>query len=206
MNQIFQLIFSVLLIVTPAFAQPAQHADGPFGFYYGETRQQVIEAVGKAAVKESYAESMRVMTAPKPYRGIEAYTLFFSPSEGLLKILAVGDTIDTTRDGEQLQDLYHTTEAALESVYGAPVRSFDYLKATSDWTEAKYWMMGLLKQERVLDAFWTTKGAALPKHLTLIRINSVGLSQGSGYITISYEFEGWNEFVEHRDAKQNGVL
>jgi hypothetical protein len=200
------LLFVLSVSIMPARSQEAAKT-GPFGFYFGETREQVLAEVGPKAVKDSKANSLGVTTAPKPYPGIEEYVLFFSPKSGLLKIVALGEDIDTNDSGDQLQSAFKRIETGLVSVYGQPSSKFDFLKSGSIWSESNDWMMGLVKQDRSLDDYWIVKeGAILPNHIHVLCINAVGLSRGKGFLKICYEFDGWEAYTDEVRAQQDKAL
>lgn len=80
-----------------------------------------------------------------------------------------------------------------------------YLKAGSIWDESRCWMMGLLKKERVLVSFWDVK-STLPNHITSITLEASALSTEEGYILLTYELEGFEEYSESKKAKQGSVF
>src|SRR5207248_6486616 len=77
---------------------------GPFGFRWGMTRDQVIALVGKDAIEEKYSrdDQLRLRTAPKPHPDFDGYLVTISPQRGLVKLLASGKTIETTRYGDEV--------------------------------------------------------------------------------------------------------
>src|ERR1035437_1964643 len=77
------------------------------------------------------------------------------PDEGLLKISALGNDIRTNGFGEEVRESFKTILDAVSETYGKPEDVFDYVKHGSIWKEPEDWMMGLLKKERTLDAYWT---------------------------------------------------
>lgn len=64
-------------------------------------------------------------------------------------------------------------------------------------------MMGLLKEERVLLSYWE-KG--LPNHIHLIALETKALSNEKGYVVLSYEFDGWDEYADELKKKQDTVF
>ena len=63
-------------------------------------------------------------------------------------------------------------------------------------------MMGLLKEERHLASTWETP---LPNHINDIVIEAKALSQEKGYIILTYEFDGWDAYVDAK-KKQAGTV
>lgn len=187
----------------PATAAAANRP-GPFGFGYGMTTEQVVRLLGKQAVKEAKDDRLLLATAPKPHPAFEEYMLFFSPKQGMLKIVAIGKTIQTNGFGEEARDAFIEIRDALQRTYGAP-NTHDFLKSGSIWGEPRDWMGGLLKNERVLAEFWDVK-STLPSHITSIELEAKALSSEEGYLRLAYEFVGWEEYVDSTKAKEETVF
>jgi hypothetical protein len=65
-------------------------------------------------------------------------------------------------------------------------------------------MTGLLKKERTLEVYWEFKP---PKqHLTLVDLEVMALSRETGYLGLTYEFEGWEQYADERQAKKSDVF
>jgi hypothetical protein len=181
------------------------------------TRAQAIELVGKNAVKQDKDEVLVLTTAPRPHGAFEVYSLAFSPKEGLLRIRAVGRDIRSNDFGSDVRDGFTGLMEAVSTTYGTP-RLFDFLQSGSMWNEDREWMMGLLKKERTLQAVWCFAGRAdasagvctqsspLPNHITLVYLKAEALSTGVGYLTLEYEFEGWDKYVDAMKAKAGAVF
>jgi hypothetical protein len=93
-------------------------AEGPFGFDYGMTKQQVIDKLGRTALSKDSGINVLFNTAPKPHPDFEAYILAFSPEKGLLKVTAVSKNVATSEDGADLRSKYNYFLDALKSKYG----------------------------------------------------------------------------------------
>jgi hypothetical protein len=185
-----------ILLVGQAFAS------GPFGFEYGMTREQVIQLVGKQAIKEPREDGFILTTAPKPHSAFELYRLVISPEKGLLKIVAGGNSVQTNGYGEQLKQAYAAVVDGVTQKYGTPTTTLDYLPPGSIWQEPQYWLMGLLRKERKLQAFWELKKPV--NHVTLIEIEAFAYSGAdSGFVICSFEFEGFDDYATAKEAKQN---
>lgn len=176
----------------------------PFGFEYGMTREQVISKLGRSAVKKDSDVNMVVSTAPNPHPDFESYVLAFSPQKGLLKVVALSKDIETSDDGSELRDKFSVFRSALAEKYGKPEKDFDFCKGNEVECESRYYMMELMEKNRVLDSYWTLSGGNnLPIHLSTIAIEAKALSLNKGYVSIGYEFEGWDEFVDDQNKKRN---
>ena len=74
--------FLSFALAATAFASSglfAQDTSGPFGLHMGMTPEQVIQIVGKDAVKEIKGDILNLYTVPKPHPAFEFYSLVFSP-------------------------------------------------------------------------------------------------------------------------------
>jgi hypothetical protein len=202
-------LLAVTLAVLSSVTLSAQVADTsiePFGLRRGMTEKAVIELVGLNSVlpnkTAAASDLLRLGKVPQPHPAFEEYRLYFSPSDGLLKIHAIGLTVSTNSFGEELQNAFANICGALKAKYGAPKGGiYDHLKSGSIWNEPQDWMMGLLKNERDLFAIWNWSNG--DGGITL-SVNP--LSRESGYLTLDYEFSGWEKFVNSREAKQNEVF
>ena len=177
---------------------------GPFGFEYGMTKAALIKLVGRDAVKEEKDDVLVLKTAPKPHELFESYTVFISPEHGLLKIVAVSRDIATSEYGDEIRERFEGIHTGLEKVYGEPTHAFNFLREGSIWNEPKDWMMGLLKKERTFGAYWDIKPPR--EHLTLLGLEVIALSTETGYLRLAYEFEGWEQYVDERQAKKSDVF
>src|SRR5438067_137324 len=92
-----------------ASCQAESSISGPFGFFFGMTKEQVIRLVGQSAVKEitDEGQTIRLTTAPRPHPAFDYYLVVISPDRGLLKIVAVGNTIQTNGYGDDLKSAYN---------------------------------------------------------------------------------------------------
>jgi hypothetical protein len=200
------LHFALILIALSTVAL-AQESTGPFGLHRGMTREQVLQIVGKDArivdVKAD-PDTLLLNRVPKSHPAFEYYGLFFSPTDGLLKIVASGKIISTNVFGEALLNSFIEIRDALSKNYGQ-MENLDYLKSGSIWTDPQDWMMGLSKGERKLAAIWglaetgnlsDLRQMDLPNRILGIMLEATAMSQDKGNLVLSYEFEGWNEYVD----------
>jgi hypothetical protein len=167
------------------------------------TQEQVIQIVGKAAVKEAKGDVLRLSAVPKPHRAFDEYSLVFSDNDGLLKIVAYGKDIRTNGFGEAVHDSFVEIRDAISKTYGEPHYNFDRLKEGSIWKDPQYWMIGLLKKERDLGSDW---GTDLPNRIHGIVLEARALSDEKGYLVLTYEFDGWDEYVDAKHKKADSVF
>ena len=65
-------------------------------------------------------------------------------------------------------------------------------------------MMGLLKEERILAAYWTKGPFANGIHA--MRVEAEALSLEKGFVTVAYDFDGWSAYLEARKRKAGTVF
>ena len=197
------LSFAVAAIVLASSSLFAQEIAGPFGLRRGMTQEQVIQIVGKGAAKETKGDTLQVWTVPRPHPAFEFYLLIFSPKDGLLKISAYGNDIKTNGFGASVRTSFIEIRDAISQTYGQPEFTSDFLRSGSIWKEPEDWMMGLLKEERILAALWEK---ALPNRIHGIGLEAVALSTEEGFLRLGYEFDGWHEYVEAKKKEAGAVF
>ena len=146
----FALLVVSLFLIRVAIAQ-----QGPFGFERGMTREQIVKIVGKDAVMHDPKDAAYLLvltTAPKPHSAFEKYILFISPAAGLLKVNAVGKTIECNAYGTDLKTSFNDVVSGVSKKYREP-KILD-AHTTELFKEPDQWMMALYDKDRVLEAFW----------------------------------------------------
>jgi hypothetical protein len=131
--------------------------------------------------------------------------LYFSPTKGLLKIVAVGKNVDTNNAGEQLKEAFHKLQSALGETYGE-AKTYDHLAAGSIWNEPRDWMMGMVKKDRELFSMWDQDGKSQDNHLSAVVLEANALNSETGYLRIIYEFVGWDEQADANKRQEDKVL
>jgi hypothetical protein len=197
----------VFVLALLTIALPGLCFAGPFGFDYGMTKDQVIKIVGKDAVIKDQGFVLRVLKAPEADNRFEAYTLLISPDKGLLKIIAAGQTIDSSGYGMEIQVGFKTLREYVAAQYGAPTKDYDFVQPGSQLQSPSDWTAALQKKERVLASTWDltaqkhlAKGVK-DEHLTAIILETMPLKNNEGWIQLTYEFEGFDEFYKSVNKK-----
>ena len=185
---------------------PSEHdvSGGPFGLRAGLTKSQIIQLVGRAAVKTDIGDVLTVTTVPKPHNAFEDYSLVVSPDEGLLKIIAHGNNVNTNGFGREVWEVFMDIRDVISTKYGAP-KMLDGLVSGSIWRKDRDWMMALVKNERYLKALWdlqTTK----PNRITVLVLKADAISEETGFLLLSYEFQGFEKYVDAKEAKAGAVF
>lgn len=180
----------------------ASNLPAPFGFRYGSSKDEVIRQLGNSAVVKTSGNQVTFKTAPSPHPEFEMYNAIFSPKQGLLKVVAYSRDIETADDGSELRSAFDRLKTGLEAKYG-PSKKVDSCKGSEVDCESQFYMMELLEKNRSLFALWTDSPNA---GNTGIVIEGRALGIHKGFIAITYEFPGWDQFVDEQDNKKNSVF
>ena len=193
----------VLVGVSPAQTiSPGASSTGPFGFTCGANKQAISTMVGP--LKEEGVNQYSTATAPTPFPNVGYYLLTISPTQGLLKIAAETNDIDTDTTGADLINQFHTIEAELTKQYGKPTRQEDFLKPGSIWAGEDEWTLSYMKKERTLASHWVFTPA---NHcVTSIDMTAEVANQTTGAILIGFEFNGYVPAPESPGKKKNAAL
>ena len=184
-------------------SQDDEKPKGPFGFFAGETRAQIIGAVGRSAIKSEKGDVLQLNAAPRGNHDIDFYVLTISPKVGLVKLTAYGTDISNDAYGTGVREQFSHLAEVLTTAYGKPTDNYDFLKGGSIWKESEDYVMGLTKKDRVLADFWT--GKSLPNKITGIALEARGLSTDKSFIEVGYEFIGFDEYADGKKAKDDSV-
>jgi len=177
----------------------SQEKSGPFGFEAGMTKEQIIKIVGESAIKASDGDTLILTNAPNPHGDFESYALIISPENGLLKIVAMGKSINTNGFGNEVKSAFKDMRAALANIYGKPNHELNLLTNGSIWIGPDDWMAGLLRMERLLACSWLDM--PLPNRIHVLRLDAAAKSKEIGYLHQSYEFEGFEAYVKAKSEK-----
>lgn len=203
MNRAERVILILAIMVGLVRFTHAQQ--GPFGFEKGMTQQQIIQLVGSGAVDTKFSrnETLVLNTAPKPNPAFEKYMLLISPTQGLVKLVAIGTTIETGDSGVELQSAFADIVMGISQKYGSPSKKYDVCSGNdTECSNSEFWMMSLKDKNRTLDALWLMKEPA-SNSVTGIAVDAQVASLHSGFMNVSFEFAGFSSYAEARKAKQN---
>lgn len=175
----------------------------PFGFEFGMTKAQVIAKLGKSAVKEDTDIGLTLNTAINPHPDFAAYIVYFSPDKGLLKIVAYSKDYQTGDDGRALRDKFDFFQQALHEKYGNPIVNDDNCVGGAVSCKDEFFMMDLKDKNRRLVSAWADPTSAMPLNVHAIGLEAEATRLNSGYLTMSYEFDGWDSYVDERNRKKN---
>jgi hypothetical protein len=172
---------------------PAPEGLATFGFYAGETRAQIIAAIGKAAILKQDGDILEVNKAPKPDANFDNFLLIVGAKQGLVKLIATGKDIEDDPNGKQMKAQFTTFKTDLTKSYGDPSDTFDFIDAKSTLKGSNQFMMALTKTERTLAVYWTKKDFG--NSITSVSVEGNGLGNDKGYLSMEYEFSGYHAYL-----------
>jgi hypothetical protein len=185
---------AISAVPTPqADAAALNQGANTFGFYSGETREQIIAAIGKDNVLKQSGDILEVAASPKPDPNFETFLLIVGPQQGLVKLIATGKDIDGDPAGRQMKEQFTALRTTLNAGYGDPSDNFDFLNAKATHRSANQFMLSLTNSERSLAVYWTKKDFG--NQITSISLNGNGLGSEKGYLSLEYEFAGYHAYL-----------
>ena len=162
-----RLLLAPLLIAGLLISPSAGYAD-QFGLKMGETKKDISNK--GVSLKDDGNYWYTTEELPKGNSKLTKYDLLITPKSGLCKISSYTDILYSNSFGDQLISEFEFFEKALTKKYGIN-KKFDFVRSDSIWKDTQYWMMGLLKKERYLTAFWDkengSKSASSPTQLII---------------------------------------
>jgi hypothetical protein len=183
-------------------ARAMRNPSGPFGFEFGMTRGQIITLLGKDAIeKESKGDVIVLKTAPNPHSDFEDYAVIISPTAGLLKVSSFGKTVETGDSGVQLRQAFYEIVAAVTQKYGTPSEVRNFCDGSEIKCDSQFWMMSLKDKNRHLSAAWSSPSSS--NRVANIWIEAISLNVNSGYVTCSFEFSGFADYIYAKKAHAN---
>lgn len=166
----------------------SRNTTGPYGFTCGMSQQAITGLVGP--LKNEGANLYSTSTAPNPNPSVGGYSLTISPAQGLVRIQAETDDIETDGDGAKLIAKFHAIETELTQQYGKPTRQEDSLKPGSIWAGLDEWTISYLKKERTLSSHWVFANPA--GCVTAIELTAIVINPGNGAIDMDFELKGYS--------------
>lgn len=177
----------------------SQNAAGPFGFTCGMSQQAITGLVGP--LKNEGVNQYSASTAPNPYPNVGGYSLTISPTQGLLRVQAETNDIETDSDGADLIAQFHAMEAELTKQYGKPARQDDALKPGSIWAGLDEWTTSYLKNERTLSSHWVFPNPA--GCVTAIDLAVIVINPNNGAIAMDFKLKGYNAVQPSQAGKKD---
>jgi hypothetical protein len=159
-----------------------RYSESPFGFERGMTKEQVVARLGRGAVVEERDNALFLKTAPKPQQEAHEYLVFFSPTAGLLKVVAYSAEMETSVYGEQARKRFFEFRNAVVRNYGS---------ATSEYT---------LKTDLAPSSCWQFNPARRGVVAICVKVQPVSDDQHRTKVMVAYEFTGWDAYADARGA------
>lgn len=185
-----------------ATSSAVQNTIGPFGFTCGASKRAISSLVGP--LKEEGVDQYSTATAPTPFPNAGYYLLTILPTQGLVKVSAETNDIDTDTTGVDLINQFHTMEAELTRQYGKPTRQEDFLKPGSVWAGEDEWTLSYLKKERTLASHWVFTPAN--RCVTSIDLTAEVANQTTGAILVEFDFKGYVPTHDNPGKKKDASM
>jgi hypothetical protein len=206
---LFRSLCMVAIAMVPAGVLAAQTASpaaqntiAPFGFSCGASKQAITTLVGP--LKEEGVNQYSTATAPSPLPNVSYYLLTISPTQGLLKVAAETNDIDTDTTGAAIIHQFHTIETDLTKQYGKPTTQQDSLTPGSIWAGEDEWTYSYMKKQRTLASHWVF---AAPNHcVTAIDLTVEVANQTTGAILMGFNFTGYVAPPENPGKKKIAAM
>jgi hypothetical protein len=199
-------LFAVIVLTYGSMAFAQDKPAGPFGFTAGMSREQIIKLVGASAIRKlpvsmTDPNYFALSTAPIPNPAFESYALTVSPTQGLVRLAAIGVTLETGDTGAELQTAFHGVVSAISRKYGE-AKVYDTCSGNStECDNSEFWMMSLKSKNRELIALWILKQPV--NGVTAIEAMVNYTTMNSGYIDVQYEFIGFDQYNAAKKTKQD---
>jgi hypothetical protein len=190
-------MFLLIILCMPLFA-------GPFGLEMGMSLEKIkeiseVDPIGKG-------DDVYIITPPKPHDLFELYLIKINIDTGLYYLKAASKDIETSSYGTELKSTFMSLVSSIEKTYGK-YKLVDYLKYKSIWDEPGDFMMGMIKKERSLIAFWDKEeSSTLTDDLVQIAIAAYPLSTNKGYILLQYTFKNYEEADKKLKEEKDSVF
>lgn len=175
-------------------------AAGPFGLTMGVPKEELALKPNEDMSISYIFDSVPV---PSPY--FETYAGSVGEQAGLCNIRAITGVIDTNRFGHSLRSQFDKIKEALRKRYGEP-KLYDFIIPGSLWDEPQDFMMGMLRDDRKLAAFWSHDNTPLGSDLQEIMLEGRALSTTSGALILQYDFLNIDECRIERERLENRGL
>jgi hypothetical protein len=121
-------------------------------------------------------------------------------------VKAIGKDIDDNRFGTNLTDTYNRVDKGLSKSYGKGSK-VHYLRSGSIWDEPEDFMMGLVKQERVMNTYYDEEeGSTMKDNVEKAYLGGKALSAETGYVTIDYTFNNHQACVAETEEAIGDVF
>jgi hypothetical protein len=177
----------------------------PLGMSKGMSLEDLKKQGDFVRGKQNFVYTAKTILSGHP--DFNTYTAVLTPEHGLCSIQAVTHDIDTSGFGIELKAKFENIIQAVSEKYGEPGKIIDRLRSGSTWKEPQFWMMGLIRKDRDLVAFWSEpEYKNLPFSLSTIMIDALPRASNKGFLKIVYEFDNFDDCMKVIESKKNSNL
>ena len=169
-----------------------------FGLKKGMTVEQIRALKFGKLTKIMTPEQFWEVRNPRTPKDAQIATFILVPGKGLVKVAFLWKVTSNTY-GDGVKEKFLELRTILSDKYGEG-ETVDYLKEDSLWNVPHFWMQTLADKERVLE--WALIGGITKNELTGIGISTIGSTAEVAYVSLAYEFQGWNEHINARKKKE----
>jgi hypothetical protein len=173
-------ILSILILIS------SHSIAAPFGTEMGMSKDELGI---KSVTKEIATYKWELSSLPKSSNLFESYIVVVTPENGLCFLKAVGQNVTTSVYGTELRTAFDRVNNSLKRKYSKSYVA-DFLNSGSIWDEPKDFMMGLLKKERTLAAYYDEEeGSTMVEGVAKAYIKAYAMNSNKGWVTIDYFFD-----------------
>ena len=166
---------------------------GPFGYEMG----QKIEG---APDEEQAADGRSYRFVEDVHNPFSTIAVYYTAQTGVCEIRAfIAIDADSDSYGTQHRERADWLAEQIEAKYGKPTNTFDVLSPGSIWSESKYWLMGIRKNERYYTYFWTD-----PPYPN--EIESISVQVMFGLVQLGYQFSNFSQCVSDAENQLQNTL
>ena len=120
---------------------------------------------------------------------------------GVVAIYAVNSFITNDR-GDQIKREYEKTKFELVERYGVPSSVYDFVDFGSKWKDGSFWTMSLLKEDRVLSAFWLGPATSHITNVCAISVEADAFKPDVGCVIVIYQSELYKEYKSGKSKRK----
>ena len=188
----------VILLLASGYATAA-----PFGTSIGMSKSDL--GIGADTVEIS-TYKYALSELPKTSKLFESYVVKVTPDNGLCYLKAVGVNINTSVYGSELKAEFTKVNKSLQKKY-IKGETLDFLSDGSIWNERRDFMIGLLKKERFLIAYYDAEeGSTMVESVQKAILSASALSSDTGYIGLDYYFDNHDSCNSEIEAIEEDVF
>ena len=190
-------LFAFLLLAS------AEATAAPFGTSIGMSKSDL--GIGADTVEIS-TYKYHLSKLPKTSKLFESYVVKVTPDNGLCYFKAIGVNINTSAYGSDLKAEFTKVNKSLQKKY-IKGDTLDYLSGGSIWKEPRHFMMGLLKKERFLKAYYDPEeGSTMVESVQKAILSGSALSSDTGFISLEYYFDNHDSCNSEIEAIEEDVF